>query len=405
MKKPPAIAVVLLVLMFGIPSPSALAFPIPPVSLWKLVEQADSVVVARVERIETAEPLSAEEMSKRESFDRDVAVLRVLETWKGEEMSEIHVSFASTVICPAPPRFVEGELLLAFLESGESQTRRWRIAIMNEREKRRNRTPEEIAAEERQYSDYGSAVPTPEEQASQDAQEDESIRRYEAWAVGRWFAVGLSYGTLYPDQRDLPVFRELVGQATRLQAAGNVDAADRREWLISAAERRATRWHGLYELAAKTDALHFFYDRERRDTPDEPLTGEELARLASGFVREPSVDATLTMLLKLLSPLPDPSVDRTAAAAIEAGLQKRERAWWLPEAMALVLERFGDPDTERRLRRENFDCAGAPTCEWVDTKALPDIWEQARRELRIPAVPAASVPEQRVGRVGAETPD
>ena len=59
-------------------------------------------------------------------WDRDIAVLRILETWKGEERSEIRVSYCSTMMCPAPPRFEEGEAVLAFLETGETQTVHWR---------------------------------------------------------------------------------------------------------------------------------------------------------------------------------------------------------------------------------------------------------------------------------------
>ena len=58
------------------------------------------------------------------------------------------------------------------------------------------------------------------------------------------------------------------------------------------------------------------------------------------------------MLLTLLAPLPDAAVDRMAAAAIETALEKRPQAWWLPDAMARTLERFGDADPEHRLMRE-----------------------------------------------------
>ena len=97
----------------------ASAYPIPPVTLWQLVAQADIVVLARVERIEIAErpvdgPIEG-------AWDRDIAVLRILETWKGDPRSEIRVSYCSTMMCPAPPRFEEGEVVLAFLETGETQ--------------------------------------------------------------------------------------------------------------------------------------------------------------------------------------------------------------------------------------------------------------------------------------------
>ena len=104
--------------------------------------------------------------------------------------------------------------------------------------------------------------------------------------MGRWFTIGLSYGTLYPDAEDVPAFRELVRAAEALQSAGPVTEEARREWLVRAAERRATRWHGLYELAPSTDVLHFFYDSSGREPGARPLAAE-LGRLARGFVKEP----------------------------------------------------------------------------------------------------------------------
>jgi len=385
--------------------PDAGAYPIPPVTLWSLVEQADVVVLARVERVEPGEPRTEEDMMNGDFFDRDIAVLRVLETWKGEEMAEIRVTFGAGVICPAPPRFQIGEVVLAFLERGKTTTRRVAEASAQWEGERLRRTPEEKAAEEAERIEAGWTPPTPEEEAEQRAKSEQSFRKFVAWAAGRWFTVGLSYGTLYPAEEDRPAFRDLVAQAARLQAAGKVEPADRREWLVSAAERRATRWQGLYELAPKTDKFHYFYDRGRREDADEPLTGEELARLGAGFVREPSVDSTLAMLLGLLAPYPDAQVDRAAAATIETALEKRPRAWWLPDAMARTLERFGDADPKHRLTRDNVDCGGEPVCEWVDPETLPGIWQQARRDLGIPAVAKIEVPERRVFGVGGETPD
>jgi hypothetical protein len=398
-----AAALVAGILATAFPSDAG-AYPIPPVTLWSLVEQADVVVLARVERVEPGEPRTEEDMMNGDFFDRDIAVLRVLETWKGEEMAEIRVTFGAGVICPAPPRFQIGEVVLAFLERGETTTRRVAEANAQWEAERLGRTPEEKAAEEAEQIEAGWTPPTPEEEAEQRAKSEQSFREFVAWAAGRWFTVGLSYGTLYPAEEDRPAFRDLVAQAARLQAAGKVDPADRREWLVSAAERRATRWQGLYELAPKADKLHFFYDDERQDA-EEPLTGEELARLAAGFVREPSVDSTLTMLLTLLAPLPDAAVDRTAAAAIETALEKRPQAWWLPDAMARTLERFGDADPEHRLVREKVDCDGVPICTRVPHENLPGIWQKARIDLGIPAVSPAEVPERRVAGVGGETPD
>ena len=404
MKKPAGLAFLIAFTMV-IPPP-ANAYPIPPVTLWQLIEQADVVVLARVERVEEGEkPRSHDQVEHFEdAIDYDEAVLSVRETWKGQAASEVRVSFVANIFCPARPQFEEGEVVLAFLEKGETYTRRWGQERAERKEKRLHLTPEEKEEEAAVYRANGLEPPTPEEEAKQRAEDDAYFQRYGVWATGRWFAVALSYSTLYPLEKDRPIFREFVDQAVRLQAAGKVDPADRREWLISAAERRATRWQGLYELAPKADTFHFFYDSDRQNL-QEPLSGPELSRLAAGFVSDPSVDSTLLMLLTVLAPIPDADVDRTAAAAIEAALERRPQAWWLPDAMARTFERFGDPDPERRLRREKVDCDGVPICTRAPYENLPEIWRQARLDLGIPEVAPADVPERLVAGVGGETPD
>lgn len=400
MKRHPEPIVLLVALsLFAWPGGAA-AYPISPVSLWQLVAQADLVVIARVERVETGEPADPDAAITAGFFDRDTAVLRVLETWKGSPPAEVRVSFGSSVICPAPPRYVEGEIVLAFLERGETRMANWREA--ERKLAARARSAEEEDGDSRADAE---PAPSPEEKAAEAAEHARQVAQYEAWAAGRWFTVGLSYGTLYPDAGDRPTYRALVDQAVRLQAAGNVAEEDRREWLVSAAERRATRWQGLYDLAPSTDALHSFYDRSDRREQAQPLSAGELERLARGFVTEPSVDGTLPMMLALLSGDPDRDVDRAAAASIEAALRMEPLPWWLPDAMARVFARFGDADPARRLGVDAVDCEGLPICSRVDAKALPGIWEKARRELRIPDVRPAAVPDARVRGVGGETPD
>lgn len=410
MKRHPEPIVLLVALSLLAWPGGAAAYPISPVSLWQLVAQADLVVIARVERVGTGEPADPDAAITAGFFDRDTAVLRVLETWKGSPLAEVRVSFGSSVICPAPPRYVEGEIVLAFLERGETRMANWREAERQLAARGRSAEGEdgesgaEIAADETEDPD-GGPVSSPEEKAAEAVEHERQVAQYEAWAAGRWFTVGLSYGTLYPDAGDRPTYRALVDQAVRLQAAGTVAEEDRREWLVSAAERRATRWQGLYDLAPSTDALHSFYDRPDRREQAQPLSAGELERLARGFVAEPSVDGTLPMMLALLSGDPDREVDRAAAAAIEAALRMERLPWWFPDAMARVFARFGDADPARRMGVDAVDCEGLPIWSRVDAKALPGIWEEARRELRIPDVRPAAIPDARVRGVGGETPD
>jgi hypothetical protein len=167
-------------LVFLVPT-GAHAFPISPVPLWSLVEQSETIVLAKV--VEVKAPRWGAKNDRPAPF---VATLRVLETWKGPAAVEIEVKYPS-LICPAPPRYVEGEDVLAFLSGKDS---------------------------------------------------------------GEWTTVGLSYGTLYPEgQEELSDFREMVRRAVALQAAGRVSEVGRTNWLVNAALHPGTRWHGLYELA------------------------------------------------------------------------------------------------------------------------------------------------------------
>ncbi len=173
--------VLLLAVSLAAVSSGAYGFPIPPVPLWSLVEQSDTIVLAKV--VEVREPRWGAKNDRPALY---VVALRVLETWKGSAVGEIEVKYPS-LICPAPPRYVEGKDVLAFLSGKDS---------------------------------------------------------------GEWTTVGLSYGTLYPEGREeLSDFREMVRRAVALQAGGRVSEVARTNWLVNSALRPGTRWHGLYELA------------------------------------------------------------------------------------------------------------------------------------------------------------
>src|SRR5512144_1026457 len=78
----------------GIPSPAE-AYPIPPVTLWELVEKADTVVLAVVEAEKKHEPRDAHDWSDT------VASLSVVERWKGTPGARIDVPYPAGMLCPA----------------------------------------------------------------------------------------------------------------------------------------------------------------------------------------------------------------------------------------------------------------------------------------------------------------
>lgn len=231
---------------------AALAYPIPPQTLWSLVEGADLIVLAETRSIE-ALPRTGKPRSPT------VAVLEVLETWRGPSLEVVRVPYPAGLLCPAPPRYVVGELVLAFLAEEE----------------------------------------------------------------GEWRTVALSYGTLYPHFDELEIWRERVASAIALRANGEVTGAQRQRWLVETAARAATRWHGVYELNPAADRLHSYYDRTRpkvgvltaeeveilaRGLTKEPVIDTNLVAILDLLRGHPSreVDALAVAASDLLAGLEEP---------------------------------------------------------------------------------------------------
>jgi len=319
---------------------TALAYPISPVPLWDLTEEAELIVLGDVKGVEetkaTEDPLLNDATSSGAADDSDwVAHISVREVWKGEAGAQVDVSFDPRFICPAPPRYVAGKLVAAFLTS------------------------------------YGET----------------------------WFTVGLSYGTLYPAAGEIGDFRDRVREAVELQESGEVDPRERIAWLVRAAARPATRWHGLYGLKASGDSLHYYYDaKAKAQVTEVRLTAADYDAITRGFIEQPSVDRTLPMVLALFEGRPHHGLDRAAIAAIEGVLLNDTMPWWIGEALERLLTRLGDADPKGRLQ---------PLGERYDDKParlLREIWAAAKRDLYLPEIPAAAVPAVEVWGTGENTP-
>lgn len=327
-------AAVLAFSLAAVMASSVQGYPISPVPLWSLVERSQMIVFAEVADVSEWRLSQLLKLKDDSEMPMAVATLRVLETWKGRPAGKIVVDFPKSLLCPAPPRYIEEEDVVAFLVREE----------------------------------------------------------------GRWQTVGLSYGTLYPEGREeLEDLRVMVRRAVLLQAKGRVQDADRLDWLVEAAVRPGTRWHGLYELEPLGDEIHSFYDRMR--SPKGPrLSPAQREKLARGFVAQPRTDRTLPIMLRILARHPDPKVDTTAAAAVEGLLGEEHLPYWIAEAMRLVFERFGDRQAATRLAPFREDC-----CD-IDEDALRVLWRTAQRELGIPKVVPLQVAQRKVRRTGPDTP-
>jgi hypothetical protein len=335
----PAFAVLASPLLFA---PLASAYPIPPVNLWKLAEQADLIVVARVASVERRPSIESNE----DHFGTDTAHLRVAETWKGDGGTDVDVAFGSGVICPAPAHYEAGATVLAFLAR-----------------------PDEKTALTKDAPDV------------------------------RWRTVSLSYGSLYPRDEDLPILRDLVVEALALQSRGPVPEAARRAWHVRAATHRATRWHGLMGLPLPVEGMGDGDGGPGSPRRSEPAP-DERREVLRGFADDPSDDGTIAMTLVFVGRQPDDAFDQAMLGQLERVLADDDIAYWLPDALARMAERFGSRDGLRAIGL-------TPETRYDEPKpaVLRAAWRSARARYGIPLVPAAPVPVHEKPGVGGRTPD
>jgi hypothetical protein len=329
------------VLLSGLLAMPAGAYPIAPVTLWELTDKAQLIVVAKVVRLHDG-PTSVRSFKAAQALvtrgRRDgssagsYARLHVLETLKGDPATTLDVETNDGMICPAPGRFDLGERVLAFLR------------------------------------------PDPD---------------------GTWEVVGLSYGTLYPDDEELAIFRERIAAALALRQTSWVDS-DVLAWKVQTASRRATRWHGLYAIAALADRMHAFYDPSSKDRRA-GLSAEQRRQIAEGFIAEPSADSTVPMVAQVLVAYRDPRLDRALIGAVDALLDGKED-YVMRDAIAAVIERAGGkPAKWLGKLREGEDFRFNP-------EELQKAWMRARADLKLPEGTPVARRSRFTKPVGPDTP-
>ena len=356
MKKPPAAVVLLTLLSLLLPTSSPAC---PITTLWDQIADADLIVVARVERIE-ADPASADPSIEEPSADPHNVTLRILETWKGSAESDVQVAFP----WGAPSDFEVGDILVQFLERGETRARRSRESLTE-----MEGVMADLAREAEESGDE-SIEWTAEDQADSWRQ----VEKFTEWSAGRWFPIHFWPDLRNADDEVLEAVKDLVEQAVRLQAAG-ASEEEKTDWSVSAVERYATRRYGLWDLSPGN------------------LTDDQRRRLAAAFVREPAVNETDFYLLGLFEGYTSFDVDRAAAAVIEAGFLIEPIPWWVTAMVDEALKRYGDSFADR-IGRDDRDSHGRLIYTGKGQNTLPTIWEVARRELGIPIVLPAEAPKR-----------
>ncbi len=173
------------------------------------------------------------------------------------------------------------------------------------------------------------------------------------------------------------------------------DSTAENDLLVDLASRRATRWDGLFELVPEGDRLHDYYRREKPAGNASRLTAEQLARIAAGFVREPSTDQSLPMTLLLLAGFPDREFDRALVGVIDAMVERESLPYWFQDALKLAMSRLRPGEEPRELD---------PTA-LVVPENFRKLWEPFRARLELGgAIPKIDLPSRHGGGVGRHTP-
>jgi hypothetical protein len=346
-------------------APPAKACIVLPTPLWDVVGRSDVIALARVEGFERKPPRPGG--CGGADPEMDVAVLKILDSWKGSPGRTLRLDFTGELMAGGR-RVAEGDRILIFLESGESQVRRNREAGENEEYPR-----------ERVVEVEGDDVVT--EPLSEQELFDilESERLWEESRIGRWFVADPAGGVLIARDEAIGPFGDVIGRAVRLQEAGPVSQEAVRAWLLQAIGVRSLRRRAIENLEAAAG-----YPRLRSGEPSSRrggLTAEEQRTLAGIFTADPLADSTLPAIIGLLNGLEDEDFDRAVVSVIEAGVAAEKVPYWIPEAIREVIARRGWRDWGSALWHR-----------YAAEGTLKDVWPAVARDLQLPAASPAALP-------------
>ena len=328
--------------------------------VWDVIEQAELIALARVEAFEPGD----------KTLESDVAILKILETWKGSVRGEVRVHFSGVLFAGGRPA-VAGDRILVFLESGETQIRRRQEAELAVDEQR---TAEWTADGMESGEDSEDSEPVSSEEFSP---AQDSDRLWETTRIGRWFLAGSGNGVLVPDARNTKPLRDLVDQAVRLQEGSPVPDDLRREWLVQAAAVRETRQEAMTDLRILLAASG--QESEGSASSQERLSASEQGAIAASFVRDPGADAAaVPSLMSLLSGFEDEAFDRALVSVIAAGVAAPRIPGWVPEAVRQLVVRRGWRDWGTAIWQRS-----------ADDGTLKEMWPAVARDLKLPAVAPA----------------
>ncbi len=276
------------------------AYPIAPQPLHELVAGSDLIAVVRPAPWTPIPPGAS-------TFQRVSVELHVEEVLRGLDSPASITTTHPLSSCPAPPKYPEGERVLAFL----------------------------VLDDERNGHTFG------------------------------W-----SYGTKLLDPEALDVYgariRELVAliDANPKQWRASPKFLD---WLVRCAEEPATRWEGAYPIDPTGDRRYGNRLHERPPSFGHLLEAKQRARLAKALVVAPSIETGEMLLLHFLVEDPNPALDEFALARLPGLLEKD--LYDARRLMLLLAQRSGDEDAWRMARefekRKRVDPASPETAGFV----------------------------------------
>jgi hypothetical protein len=206
----------------------AFSYPITPRPLRKLIIESEYIVVAHVndviEQVAVVEASGSKKKRKDFSdlFGGAVAVLSIQEVLQGNVPdSSIEVRFSPNMICPAPPHFVKGTVVMVFL----------------------NKTK------------------------------------------GAYTVHALSYGTKMVNEEGVELYKERIREMQAILKLPDIDEQfiQTTEWLVKCAVHPITRHEGLYELSRESDFMSY-YDRTNGDPFQYALNDDQRNRLKEALL-------------------------------------------------------------------------------------------------------------------------
>jgi hypothetical protein len=223
----------------------AIAYPITPQTLRKLIEQSSYIVIARVDNPEKGEkwidPKTGDTLLSYTFGGDGLADLYIKEVLKGNTYTNhIQVTYEAGMSNPRPPFYPDTKTVIAFLNKEDSAT--------------------------------------------------------------TYYTYGLSYGTkIMESEAEMNVYKTRIVEYLEILKLKNKREKKQAtiEWLVKCAENEYTRWNGVYDLSRQGHYIAF-YDLSKDEKLYKKLNTSQILRLDSIYFATDTIGFTELCLVKLI---------------------------------------------------------------------------------------------------------